>query len=85
MQLSRTEIIEKLKEILIAADEKNKNIVDKITDESSLATDIGLTSVGMLYLVIVIEESFSIQFENVGVDDFKKFGDIVNYIETHQK
>lgn len=85
MQLSRTEIIEKLKEILIAADEKNKNIVDKITDESSLATDIGLTSVGMLYLVIVIEESFSIQFENVGVDDFKKFGDIVSYIETHQK
>lgn len=85
MQLSRTEIVEKLKEILIAADEKNKNIVDKITDESSLATDIGLTSVGMLYLVIVIEESFSIQFENVGVDDFKKFGDIVNYIEFHQK
>ncbi len=85
MQLSRDEISAKLKEILVAADEKHKAIVDSITDSSSLATDIGLTSVGMLYLVIVIEESFQIQFENVGIDDFKTFGDMVSYIESKQK
>lgn len=85
MQLSRDQISDKLKEILVSADEKNKSILDKINDSSSLATDIGLTSVGMLYLVIVIEESFSIQFDNVGVDDFKTFGDIVSYIESKQK
>ena len=85
MQLSRQEIADKLKEILVAADEKNKSVVSKISDSSSLATDIGLTSVGMLYLVIIIEESFSIQFENVGMDDFKTFGDIINYIESKQK
>ena len=85
MQLSRDEISKKLKEILVASDEKQKSIMDKIGYTSSLATDLGLTSVGMLYLVIVIEESFQIQFDNVGIDDFKTFGDIVNYIESKQK
>lgn len=85
MKLNREEISARLKEILIAADEKYRAKVNDIDFNSSLATDMGLTSVGMLYLVIVIEESFSIRFENVGMDDFKTFGDIVNYIESEQK
>ncbi|MBQ2530025.1 MAG: acyl carrier protein [Treponema sp.] len=85
MKLNREEISARLKEILIAADEKYRAKVNDIDFNSSLATDMGLTSVGMLYLVIVIEESFSIRFENVGMDDFKTFGDIVNYIESKQK
>lgn len=85
MQLSRKDIGDKLKEILVGADEKYKSIVDKITEDSVLTTDIGLNSIGMLYLVIIIEESFGIQFENIGIDDFKTFGDMVNYIESHSK
>ena len=81
MQLSRDEIIAKLKTILINADEKYAAMADKIDVGSSLANDLGLTSIGMLYLVIVIENTFSIQFENVGIDDFKTFGDMVDYIE----
>ncbi|MBO7638985.1 MAG: acyl carrier protein [Treponema sp.] len=85
MQLSREEIIAKLNRILVSADEKYADVIDKITMNSSLQNEVGLTSVGMLYLVIVIEETFSIQFENVGIDDFKTFGDIVEYIESKQK
>ncbi|MBO4320624.1 MAG: acyl carrier protein [Treponema sp.] len=84
MQLSRDEIISKLKSILVSADDKYSSMVDTINDGTSLINELGLTSVGMLYLVIVIENTFSIQFENVGIDDFKTFGDIVNYIESKQ-
>ena len=84
MQLSRDEITSKLKNILISADDKYSSMVDTIYDSTSLINELGLTSVGMLYLVIVIENTFSIQFENVGIDDFKTFGDIVNYIESKQ-
>ncbi len=85
MQLSHEEIIDKLKTILVNADEKYAGIADGIGDDSSLANDLGLTSIGMLYLVIVIENTFSIQFENVGIEDFKTVGDIVSYIESKQK
>ena len=80
MQLSRDEIIAKLRTILINADEKYAAMADSIDVDSSLANDLGLTSIGMLYLVIVIENTFSIQFENVGIDDFKTFGDMVDFI-----
>ena len=85
MQLSRDEIIAKLKTILINADEKYAAMADSIDVDSSLANDLGLTSIGMLYLVIVIENTFSIQFENVGIDDFKTFADMVDFIESKQK
>lgn len=84
MQLTKDEISAKLKEILVEADEKNKELLDEITPESSLTTDLGLTSVGMLYLVILIEQAFSVEFGNVGMDDFKTFGDMVSYIEKLQ-
>ena len=34
----------------------------------------------MLYTVIGIEEMFGIRFENVGFDDFRTVGDVIDYI-----
>ena len=55
---------------------------DDFSESLSLTTDIGLSSVGVLYVVIAIEEFFSIRFDNVGFADFKTVGDVVNYIEA---
>ena len=57
-------------------------IEDDFSDSLNLSTDIGLSSVGVLYVVIAIEEFFSIRFDNVGFADFKTVGDVVNYIEA---
>ena len=54
---------------------------ENLSEQSSLVSDVGLTSVGILYIVIAIEEFFSIRFDNVGFGDFKTVGDVVNYIE----
>ena len=53
----------------------------KLDESSNLVTDLGLNSVGVLYVVIAIEEFFGIEFENVGFGDFKTIGDVIDYIE----
>ena len=81
MALSRTEIKEKLKGIMEYAIRDNSVDLDSLDEASSLVTDLGLNSVGILYIVIAIEEEFSIEFENVGFSDFKTVGGVVDYIE----
>ncbi len=82
MQLSRTEILEKLQDIMISINDSDREKLENTTEESRLVEDVGLNSVGMLYLVIVIEESFQIKFENVGTATFDTIGKVIDYIEA---
>ena len=81
MQLSRQEILEKLQEIMISINEKDQEKIEASTEETRLVEDIGLTSVGMLYLVIVLEESFQIKFDDVSTSTFDTVGKVIDYIE----
>ena len=83
--MSRTEIIEKLKEILCAANDSPADTYDSVNEDSRLLTDLGLSSVSILFVVIAIEEDFGIQFDDVGVTDFGTVGDVVDYIERKLK
>ncbi len=79
--MAREEIIERLKEILLAEDDRKKELIENCTEEMSLTEDLGFNSVALLYMVIDIEESFNIRFENVGISDFETLGQVVDYIE----
>ena len=81
MQLSRKEILEKLQEIMVSINESEREKMESTTEDSRLIEDVGLNSVGMLYLVIVIEESFQIKFEDVGTATFNTIGNVIDYIE----
>ena len=83
--LSRAEIFEKLKEILLFADIKNRAVIEKCDESTKLVTDLGFNSVSVLYMVIAIEESFGIVFDNVSMNDFETIGDVVSYIEARLK
>ena len=84
--MTRTEIAEKLQEVLqMAMGERAKELLKTATEDSCLTTDLGLNSVGILYVVIAIEEFFSIQFDDVGFGDFKTVGDVLDYIEEKIK
>ena len=79
MAMSRTEITEKLAEVITMA---MPSLDTANLDESkNLVTDLGLSSVGILYVVIAIEEFFSIRFDDVGFADFGTVGDVIDYIE----
>ena len=80
MAPTRTEILSRLKELLFAADERKRDVIERCTESSRLAADLGFSSVSMLYMVIAIEEEFGIRFDNVGASDFETIGDVVSYI-----
>lgn len=79
--LSRQEITEKLKDILLFADPNGAEKIEKATEDAVLTTDLGFSSVSVLYMVIAIEESFGIEFVGVTMNDFGTLGDVINYIE----
>lgn len=81
--MSRDEMFEKLKDVMISCYPKRKEQVEKADWDSDLASDLGLSSIDILYLVISIEETFNIRFENVGVGDFRTINDVINYIEKN--
>ena len=56
-------------------------VTENITLDCNLTTDLGMTSMGLLYLVIAVEESFDIRFDDVGLADFATVSDVVDYIE----
>ena len=81
--MTRNEIIEKLNDVLkMAMGDSADSILANCNESSDLVTDLGLNSVGILYVVIAIEEFFSIQFDDVGFNDFKTVGNVIDYIES---
>ena len=84
MALSRNEIKEKLAEVIkmVMGDRFPNSTV--LEENANLVNDLGLNSVGVLYIVIAIEEFFGIEFENVGFSDFATIGDVIDYIENKQ-
>ena len=79
--MKRTEIAEKLKEIIVFSLPTKKEILENCGEDSNLRTDIGLNSVGMLYIVIAIEEIFKVSFGDASFDSFKTVKDVIDYIE----
>lgn len=81
--MSREVIFEKLKEIFAMVN--GEDGLDAITEDTKLIEELGLNSIGMLYMIIAIEENFSVRFESVGMNDFETIGSIIDYIEGQSK
>ena len=48
--MNRNDILEKLKEILLSADESSRDVIHLVNENTNLHTGLGLSSVNMLYL-----------------------------------
>ena len=79
--MNRNDILEKLKEILLSADEGSRDIIHLVNENTNLHTDLGLSSVNMLYIIIATEEVFGILFDDIGINEIQTVGDVMNYIE----
>ena len=82
--MSREEIFKKLQELIKLANSSNVEQIESFTEDSDLRTDLGLTSIGVLYLAISIEQTFDIVFTDTAFDDFTKVKDVVDYIYNAQ-
>ena len=83
--MNRNEILERLKEIFRTALPDKAEVMDSINENSDLRTQVGLNSIGMICMVIMIEETFSVQFDDVGFNDFITVKDVVDYIKNRSK
>lgn len=84
MAMSRNDIIEKLTDVIKMAMPGTELDAASLSEDTNLVKDLGLSSVGVLYIVIAIEEFFGIRFDDVGFADFKTIGDVVDYIQKKQ-
>lgn len=80
--MTKEMIMEKLKNIYTLV--SGSDDVSNFAEETDLRTGLGLNSIGMLYMIIAIEDAFSIRFENVSMSDFNTLGDVVAFIEREK-
>jgi acyl carrier protein len=75
--------MEKLAEILADVLEEEVDVAN-VTLESDLFEDLGLNSIGILYVAMAIEEEFDMKFQNEDMLEIKTVGDVVKFIETEE-
>ena len=61
---------------------ENEVDVTGMTQASSLREDVGINSIGMLYMAMAVEEEFGIKFQNEDFAAIKTVGDVIACIES---
>ena len=80
--MEKKEILSKIIEIYenIVGEEVDK---EKITLSSNIKEDLGINSVGLLYLIVDIEKKFDVVLHNQSIEKFVTLDDVVTYIEEN--
>lgn len=77
--MEKSDILKKVIEIY-------KVIIDENIDESmikletKIKEELGLNSVGMLYVIVAIEDQFDVVLHDQSIEKFVTIGDVVEYI-----
>ncbi|MBR4867596.1 MAG: acyl carrier protein [Clostridia bacterium] len=54
----------------------------ELNEETRLIEDLGMNSIGLLYMAMSVENTFNIQFQNTDFDHLRTVGDVVMLIES---
>ena len=73
-------ILERIQKIM-----KDQFEIETVRGDMKIRDDFGLDSIGILELVLAIEEEFQIKVEDDKMDDIITIDDIVSYIEKASK
>ena len=77
--MTKLEILDELKKIFTLVVNRNMD-VSTIKMDSKIVNDLGVSSVGLIYLMVAIEETFDIDMSDASFDSFETVQDVVNYI-----
>lgn len=78
--MERKEIKKKLTEIFQLVVHNGVD-VEKINDNSNIMLDLGVNSIGMIYLAVAIEKVFKISMANASINSFKTVSDVISFVE----
>ena len=62
---------------------ENEIDVKDISEESRLIEDLGMNSIGLLYMAMAVEEEFSLSFKNEDFANLRTVGDVIRKIEEN--
>ena len=80
--MEKKEILNKIIEIYenIVGEDVDK---EKFTLSSNIKEDLGINSVGLLYLIVDIENKFDVVLHNQSIEKFVTLDDVVTNIEEN--
>ena len=81
--MTREDIIDKLKEIFKLIVNRNADL-NKVNEDSKLVDDLGVNSLGAIYLAIAIEEMFKVDVSEVSFSTFNTVKDVIDYIGNNR-
>ena len=56
--------------------------IGALTPEASLREDVGINSIGLLYMDMAVEEEFDIKFNNEDFSSIRTVADVITCIEN---
>ncbi len=62
---------------------ENEIDLKDISEESRLVEDLGMNSIGLLYMAMAVEEEFSVSFKNEDFALLHTVGDVIRKIEEN--
>lgn len=79
MSKQNNEILERLAKLFESVFE-NEIDISSLSTESRLIEDLGMNSIGLLYMAMAVEEEFGVRFTNDDFVTLKTVGDVVEKI-----
>lgn len=79
------DMFEKLKKLITEVTE-NENLVNDLSLEADLITDIALDSLQFINLILALEDeyNFEIDFDELDIEEISTVGKLIHYIEEHR-
>ena len=78
--MEREEILDKVKSVVV--DQLNVED-DEVVDDASFIDDLGADSLGIVELVMALEEEFGVSIPDEDAESIKTVGDAVAYIQAN--
>jgi acyl carrier protein len=78
--MDREEILDKVKAVVV--DQLNVE-EDEVVDDASFIDDLGADSLGIVELVMALEEEFGISIPDEDAESIKTVGDAISYIQAN--
>jgi acyl carrier protein len=78
--MEREEILDKVKAVVV--DQLNVED-DEVVDDASFIDDLGADSLGIVELVMALEEEFGISIPDEDAEGIKTVGDAISYNQTN--
>jgi acyl carrier protein len=78
--MDREEILDKVKAVVV--DQLNVE-EDEVSEEASFIDDLGADSLGIVELVMALEEEFSVSIPDEDAEGIRTVGDAISYIQAN--